>query len=199
MDALLMLEMDIQPPRRADLALDAGAGLQRVRRVIVGVNNGALIARSKHGSHRSVVHGAEGVHPAVLREVVVVDAHARAPYCRAAISGGVGNTEPRSNRAAVIVRNARSKRNSQGTERDRRRVLFLSAAGSAEKAKGGVVAQAEVQRETGTHAPGILRVKPQAAQTLREGAVLSGKVGLSHVHGGRRVGHIKTWVVAEDK
>src|SRR5713226_7872224 len=199
MDALLMLEMDIQPPRPADLALDAGAGLQRIRRVIGGVNDGALIARSKRGANTSIIDSAEGVHPAVLREVVVVDAHARAKYCRAAISGGVGNTEPRSNRAAIIVRNARSKRNSQGTERDRRRVLFLSAAGSAEKAKGGVVAQAEVQRETGTHAPGILRVKPQAAQTLREGAVLSGKVGLGHIHGDRGVGHVETWVVSEDK
>src|SRR5713226_3228072 len=148
MDALLMLEMDIQPPRRADLALDAGAGLQGVRRVIVGINNGALIARSKHGANTSIIDSAEGVHPAALCEVVVVDAHARAQYCRAAISGGVGNTEPRSNRAAVIGRNARSRRNSQGTECDHRRVLFLSAAGSAEKARGGVGPQAEVQRET---------------------------------------------------
>src|SRR3989441_12455603 len=164
MDSLLMLEMDIQPPGPADLVLDAGAGLQGVRRVIVGGNDGALISRSKRGANISIIDSAEGVHPAVLREVVVVDAHARAQYCRAAISGGVGNTELRSNRAAVIVRNARSKRNSQGTERDRRRVPFLSAAGSAEKAKGGVVPHAEVQRETGTHAPGILRSEEHTSE-----------------------------------
>src|SRR5947209_4444940 len=199
MDALLMLEMDIQPPGRADLALDAGAGLQRVRRVIGGVNDGALIARSKRSANTSIIDSAEGVYPAVLCEVVVVHAHARAQYRRAAISGGVGNTEPRSNRAAVIVRNARSKRNSQSVQRDHRGILVLRPAGSAEEAKGGVVPQTEVHRETGTHAPGILRVKPQAAQTLREGAVLSGKVGLGHIHGGCRVGRVKTWVVAEDQ
>src|SRR5258708_24560399 len=120
MGSLLVLEMDIQPPGRADLALDAGAGLQRVRRVIVGVNNGALIARSKRGADTSIVHGAEGVHPAVLREVVVINANARAQYCSAAISGGVGNTEPRSNRAAAIVPNARTTRNSPGVHRDHR-------------------------------------------------------------------------------
>jgi len=69
------------------------------------------------------------------------------------------------------VRRACGERNAERPEGEKCGILKLAAAGSIEKAEGGVVADAEIEGEARGDLPGILRVEAEALDALREMAV----------------------------
>src|SRR5712692_10630623 len=109
-DALLMFVVHVDAPDVAQRALDADAGLERVWRVIVGIDHGALFSRRKQSPERRI-DGAEGVHPAVLGQVVVIQTKPGAHHRLPEGAGGVSDSDSWSKRDAIIMRNPWRKRN----------------------------------------------------------------------------------------
>ena len=63
-----------------------------------------------------LIDGGEGVNPAVLREVVVIEADAGAENGMLRCAGSVGKTEARRESFAVVVRNAVDQRDIAGLQ-----------------------------------------------------------------------------------
>src|ERR1700676_1494340 len=130
--------------------------------------------------------------PAILREIVVIQANAGAEDGVGGAMRSVGKSEAGRNGFAIVVRHAGDERAAGGLERAHGGIRRLIAAGRYEEAEGGVVAQASVQSESRTDAPGILRVKAKAANALGKcavagaGCILSGAVGKIGIRRGRK-------------
>src|SRR5581483_11930409 len=108
--SLLVLVLDRSRPVAPELMFDGNTGLNRVGRVVMRVDNGALIAGAEQ-SRRKRVNCSESVDPPVLRQIVVVHADSSAEYRVTRISWRVRNAQTRSYPATVIVRNGRRQRN----------------------------------------------------------------------------------------
>lgn len=82
-------EAPISCPATREVVFEGGAGLERVRRVVVGIDKSTLATIGTAGQARwireivtdawsdGLIDGGEGVYPSVLREVVVIEADAR--------------------------------------------------------------------------------------------------------------------------
>src|SRR5215469_11555740 len=104
MHPLLVLVIDVELPGLRQSVFESGGGLERVRRVVVGIDQGSLISGTQNGNW-SADNRAEGVHPAVLGQVVVVDAKANADDGVSRTSRRVSDANARRG-LAVIVGNA---------------------------------------------------------------------------------------------
>src|SRR6516162_7544534 len=114
------------------VVFDGGAGLQSVRRVVTRIDERALAAVGATGETGSIgkiirdarcnglVDGGEGVNPAVLRQVVVVEADAGAENGMLRSARSVGNAKARGKRFTVIVRDSADERNAERIERGER-------------------------------------------------------------------------------
>src|SRR5260221_3151221 len=96
MDALLVFvgeaEAPVLSPAVGEVVFKGGAGLQRVRSAVIGIDERALAAVCAAGEARGIggivggtggdglIDGCEGVDPAVLREVVEVEADSTAEH-----------------------------------------------------------------------------------------------------------------------
>src|SRR5258708_4175195 len=151
MDTLLVFvgeaEAPVLSPAVGEVVFEGGAGLQRVRRAVIGIDERALTAVCAAGQARGIggivgnaggdglIDGGEGVDPAVLRKVVVVEADAGTENGVLRNAGSVGETEARGDGFAVIVRNAVGERDAKRGECGECRILRLIAAGSNEQAE----------------------------------------------------------------
>jgi len=126
-----------------------------------------------------LIDGGEGVNPAVLREVVVIEADAGAEDGVLRSAGSIGETEARCDGFAIVVRNAADERDAECVERGEGGILRLVAARSDEEAKGSVVAEACVDREGGRDVPRVFGVEAEATERLCKGAIAGGSVGAS--------------------
>src|SRR6266852_7686364 len=109
-DALVMFVVHVDAPGVAQRVLDVDARLERVWSVIVGIDHDALFSRRKQSPERRI-YGAEGVHPTVLGQVVVIEAEPGAHHRLPEGAGGVSDSDSWSKRAAIIMRNPWRKRN----------------------------------------------------------------------------------------
>jgi hypothetical protein len=137
--------------------LDAGGGMQGIRRDVVRVDDRRL-GDAATGGDIGIVDGLERSGPAVLGEIVVIHAEAAAEDGLGGFAERIDNTEPRSQGLPVIVRRAAEEGGLRGVQREQEGILGLAAAGGREQSEGGVVAQTVVYGETLGKPPGILGV-----------------------------------------
>src|SRR6267378_2626762 len=152
-----------QNPIGIEGVLNAGSGMQRVRSVVMRIDQ-----RGRAGSILDVeiVDGVEGLDPAVLRKVVEIQTNAAAQNRVAGGAEAISDAEARREGFAVVVRDS-----GDNTVAGEGGIEALVVAGSDEEAKGSVVAQAVVDCQIPSEAPGILSVKSQALDVLREAAI----------------------------
>src|SRR5260370_5224347 len=93
-----------QNPVGVEGVLNAGGGMQRVRRVVIRIDQRG---RAAGVQEVEVVHCGEGPDPAVLREVVKIQTDATPQNRVAGLAEAVGDAEARREGFAVIVRDAR--------------------------------------------------------------------------------------------
>ena len=168
-----------------EVAGGCGAALEATR---AGERVGARAAGESAGSGGcvGVVDSLKRGRPAVLGEVVIVQAESGAQHGVLAAHGRIDDSEPRRNLLAVIVGQAGDNRNLQRLQRNVRTVLSLGSARTLEEPVGGLVTEAVVDREVMRDAPGILAIEGQPLHVLREAAVAGGSVSASDA-GGRWV------------
>jgi len=224
MDALLMFIGEAEAPlfgqAVSEVVFVGGAGLQCVRRVVVGIDERALASVCAAGEARGIcwivgdagrdglIDSGEGVNPTVLREVVVIETDACTKNGVLRSAGSISEAEARRDGFAVVVGNAADERNIERVESLEGGILRLVAARGDEQAESGVVTQASVNREGWRDAPTVFGVEAQTAERLREGAVAGGSVGTSGIWksgggaivvGGElgRIVEIKGWILGE--
>src|SRR5258708_33598901 len=100
--------------------------------MVVWIDKCALIARRQHAAERFVARP-KAVTPAVLIEIVVVQAGAAADHRPGRTSGRVCKTQPGRKCLAIVVWNAGGKRDTECLQGDDRRILVLIAAGGAKQ------------------------------------------------------------------
>ena len=207
-------------PAVSEIVFVSSAGLQGVRRAVVGIDERALAAVSSAGKARRIygiegeagrdglIDGGEGVNPTILREVVVIEAGTGAKNRVLRGARSIGETEARGEGFAVVVWNAVDQRNVERIESLEGGILRLIAARSDEEAEGGVVTKAGIEGERWRDAPGIFGVEAEAAERLGEGAVAGigvvaggiGKSGGSAIEVGgelRGIVEIEGWILGE--
>ena len=128
MHSLLVFVSGADAPVFGEIVFRGGADLQRVGRVVVRIDEKALAAVGSAGQARWIgmivnstrnnrlINSGEGVDPAVLRKVVVIEADASAEHSVLRRSGSVGKTEARSESFPVVMRNAVDQRNVERIE-----------------------------------------------------------------------------------
>src|SRR5258708_144057 len=196
--ALLMLVIDVELPGLRERVLKAGAGLNCIRTVVLGIDDRALLTGAQQAWGCTGDDGPEGVHPSVLGQIIEIDSCAGANHGVAAVSRRIGKTQPRRERLAVVVGNTSGKRQSLSGNGQDRRVLCLIAAIGIEQTKRSVIAQAVIDCEVVPDAPGILRVEAQPLHLLRKAAIAFGDGLVCRVSQvsckSARVGKIKAWI-----
>src|SRR5258708_131675 len=158
-----------QNPVGAECVLSASGGVQRVGRVVIRIDQ-----RRRAGSvlDIEIIYGVEGLDPSVLREIVEIQTNAGAQNGISGRAGSVSQAQTRGEGFAVVVRDAGD--NSIACESG---IQGLVVAGSEKKGERGVVAQAVVDGQTRSDAPGILGVDSQTLNVLRKAAVTGGSCG----------------------
>jgi len=153
------------------IVFDGGAGLQSVRRMVTRIDERALAAVGATGKagrigrlirnarRYGLVDDGEGVNPAILRQVVVVEADAGAENRMLRSAGSVGDAKARGKGFTVIVRDSADEWNVQRVEGGECGILRLVAAGGDEHAESGVIAQTGVNSEGRRDAPGIFGIE----------------------------------------
>src|SRR5882762_1753752 len=193
-DTLLVFIGCGDSPILREIMFESGAGLQRVRRVVIGIDERALTAVCAAGQARGIggivgdagrdglIDGGERVHPAVLREVVVIEADSSAEHRMLRSARGIGEAETWSNGFAVVVRNAAvDELDAERLKSLQGGILRLVATGSGKQTEGGVIAKAGVDIEGTRDAPTIFGVKTKAAERLGESAIAGGSIGANGV------------------
>src|SRR5258708_1495122 len=224
MDTLLVFvaeaEAPVLGPAVGEVVFEGGAGLERVRGAVIGIDERAQTAVCAAGKARGIggivgdaggdglIDGGECVDPAVLREVVVIEADSGTENGVLRNARSVGETEARGDGFAVVVRDAVDERDAERLKSLQGGILRLVAAGIDEQAEGGVVAKAGVDIEGTGDAPTVFGVKAEAAERLCEGAIAGGSVGANCVcEGGsgaivvggelRGIIEIEGWILGE--
>src|SRR5258708_2715196 len=175
MDTLLVFvgeaEAPVLSPAVGEVVFEGGAGLERVRGAVIGIDECALAAVCAAGEARGIggivegaggdglIDGGECVDPAVLREVVVIEADAGAENGVLRNAGSISEAETRGDSFAVVVRNAVDERDAERLKSLQGGILRLIAAGSDEQAEGGVVAEAGADIEGTRDAPTVFGVE----------------------------------------
>src|SRR4029077_13755156 len=150
MNSLLMFVINVQPPRVGDCMLQTCAELYCIGRVVMGIDQRSLVPRPKQGGYPGSDR-AKSVHPAVLRQIVEINACPCADYRVSAGTGRIGKAKPWRKCLAVIMRDAVRQAES-GWKIERRHglhcgIVALVAAIGVEEPKCSVIAQAVIHRE----------------------------------------------------
>src|SRR5258707_15175533 len=127
MDTLLVFvgcgEAPVFGPATCEVVFETGTGLERIRGVVIGIDQCALAAVCSAGETARIcwivrdagcdglVHSGERVNPAVLREIVVVKADPRAEHSVLRRAGSVRKPEARRDSFPAAVGNAIDERN----------------------------------------------------------------------------------------
>src|ERR1017187_5488754 len=114
MDASLVSPVRAHRPVGIECMLYSSAGVQRIRRLVSGIDESAsaAVGRSWQAAgiggldarRRSLVNGLKRRHPAVLRQVVVVEAETGADDRAPVLPQRISNSQTRRDGLAVIVR-----------------------------------------------------------------------------------------------
>ena len=169
--AMLHAAGDVDGVRRAVCGIDqVGGSAGGVTGNAAGVLRAARVGDGIDATAGRGVDGLEGSCPAVLSEVVEVEAKAAAKQGCAAAAGGIGQADARSDLLAIVVRRSFDEGNVEGGESEGTGVVGLRAAGAVEQAIGRGVAQAVVEGEAMGETPGIFSVESHALNILGESA-----------------------------
>src|ERR1039458_5107010 len=183
MNAALVSPVRAHRPVRMECMLHSGARVQRIRRLVSGIDQSARAAAGRSwqaagiggldARRRSLVNGLKRRHPAVLRQVVVVEAEAGTDDRAPVLPQRISNSQTRRNGLAVIVRGSPmlEQGHLQSLHGEQAGVVQLGSSGGREEPESGVVPQAEVQGKMRGRAPGILRVQAEPLYILRESTI----------------------------
>src|SRR6266852_7500748 len=138
---------------------------------------------------RGGIYGLKRGHPAVLGEVIVVEADADADHSVSASSGRIRHAQTGRERRAIVMRSAGDERNIQRLQSQESGVVSLTASRSGEEPESGVVAQAVVDCQMTGDSPGILCVESQPLHILRKGAIAGRRVRAGRIRRGIRAAH----------
>src|SRR5579871_151740 len=168
--------------RRLVLAIDEIAGAPgrfsgNAAKAARGIDARSAAAGKGARSSERLIHALESRGPAVLCQVVVIQAKTGTKHRFSAISGSVSETDAWSKLLAVIVRDAY--RNLQRLQRHKGWILCLALPGSREQTESSLPSQSIVHRQMSRGAPGVLCIHAQPLDVLREAPVGCGSCGSS--------------------
>src|SRR5580704_17872164 len=160
---------------------DAGGSMERVRSLIVGVDDIARPSAENAtwiaGMETCVgwrIDGLQRGYPAVLGKVIVIQPETGANHSAPRLSRRVSHANPRAKCFAIVMSCARKQRYSQRLQSEVCGIAQLVSARPNEKAEGSVIAQAVTQREVRGGTPGILEVQSEPLYVLGKAAVPGG-------------------------
>src|ERR1039458_9517532 len=155
MNAALVSPVRAHCPVRMERMLYSGAGVQRIRRLVSGIDESARAAVGRSGQTagiggldakcRSLVDGLKRRHPAVLRQVVVVEAEAGTDDRAPVLPQRISNSQTRCDGLAVIVRDSPMLKEGhlQSLHREQTGVVQLGSSGGREIGRASCRERAE--------------------------------------------------------
>src|SRR5579884_3902861 len=141
-------------PVIAECVLNAGGGMQRVRRVVIRIDDVSGSSGSRAGDASGIadisarggwsIDGLKRRDPSVLRQIIEVEAEPGTNN-RSAITGRVGDSQSWPESFAVVVGCAGHERNLESLQGQERRVFRLATPRPVKQAKRRVVAKPVVE------------------------------------------------------